>query len=172
MRSLNIYKLTLLAFLAALAVVGRIMLSSIPNVQPVTSVIIISGIFLGPVAGIILAFLITFLSNMVLGTGLWTIWQIISWGLIGVMSGILGKTMKQIPFYLILILAVFSGYLYGFIVSLTNYQITGHGFWAYYIAGLPFDTYHAIGNAVIMLLLYPTVSFIFQNYIQKHLNTN
>ncbi|MEN2464809.1 ECF transporter S component [Ornithinibacillus sp. JPR2-1] len=172
MRSLNIYKLTLLAFLAALAVVGRIMLSSIPNVQPVTSVIIISGIFLGPVAGIILAFLITFLSNMVLGTGLWTIWQIISWGLIGVMSGILGKSMKHIPFYLILILAVFSGYLYGFIVSLTNYQITGHGFWAYYIAGLPFDTYHAIGNAVIMLLLYPTVSFIFQNYIQKHLNTN
>lgn len=169
---MNIYKLTLLAFLAALAVVGRIMLSSIPNVQPVTSVIIISGIFLGPVAGIILAFLITFLSNMVLGTGLWTIWQIISWGLIGVISGILGKAMKKIPFYVILILAVFSGYLYGFIVSLTNYQITGHGFLAYYVAGLPFDTYHAIGNAVIMLLLYPTISFIFQKYIQKHLNTN
>lgn len=169
---MNIYKITLLALLAALAVVGRIMLSVIPNVQPVTSVIIISGIFLGPVAGMILSILITFLSNMILGTGIWTIWQIISWGLIGIISGVIGKTMKKIPFYVVLILAIFSGYLYGFIISLTNYQITGQGFLVYYLAGLPFDTYHAIGNTVIMVLLYPTISFIFQKYIQKHMNTN
>ncbi|MFS0672703.1 ECF transporter S component [Ornithinibacillus sp. 179-J 7C1 HS] len=169
---MNIYKITLLALLAALAVVGRILLSVIPNVQPVTSVIIISGIFLGPVAGMILSILITFLSNMILGTGIWTIWQIISWGLIGIISGVIGKTMKKIPFYVVLILAIFSGYLYGFIISLTNYQITGQGFLVYYLAGLPFDTYHAIGNTVIMVLLYPTISFIFQIYIQKHMNTN
>ncbi|WP_042145737.1 ECF transporter S component [Paucisalibacillus sp. EB02] len=169
---MNIYKITLLALLATLAVVGRIATSLIPNVQPVTSVIILCGIFLGPIASIILAVLVTFLSNMILGTGLWTIWQIVSWGLIGLISGIMGKTMKKLPFFVIVIFSIFSGYLYGFIVSLTNYQITGQGFMAYYLVGLPFDTNHAIGNAVFMILLYPTISYVFKKYVQNHLNTN
>ncbi|WP_026906585.1 ECF transporter S component [Paucisalibacillus globulus] len=169
---MNIYKITLLALLATLAIVGRIAVSFIPNVQPVTSVIILGGIFLGPVAGVLLAVLVTFLSNMVLGTGIWTIWQIISWGLIGIISGIMGKTIKNIPFYVVIIFSVFSGYLYGFVVSLTNYQITGQGFIAYYLAGLPFDTSHALGNVVFMILLYPTISYVFNKYIQNHLNTN
>jgi len=169
---LNIYKITLLALLATLAVVGRIAISFIPNVQPVTSVIILCGLFLGPFAGIILAILVTFVSNMILGTGIWTIWQIISWGIIAVISGIMGKTIKHIPFYVIVIFSIFCGYFYGFIVSLTNYQITGQGFMAYYLVGLPFDTNHAIGNAVFMLLFYPTISFIFKKYIKNHLNTN
>src|SRR5690606_4197621 len=114
---------------------GRIAISFIPNVQPVTSVIILCGLFLGPFAGIILAILVTFVSNMILGTGIWTIWQIISWGIIAVISGIMGKTIKHIPFYVIVIFSIFCGYFYGFIVSLTNYQITGQGFMAYYLVG-------------------------------------
>jgi energy-coupling factor transport system substrate-specific component len=167
---LNIYKITLLALLATLAVVGRIAINFIPNVQPVTSVIIITGIFLGPIAGGILAFLVTFLSNMILGTGIWTVWQILAWGLIGIMSGMIGKVFKRIPFYAVVLFSIFSGYLYGVIVSLTNYQVTGQGFIVYYLAGLPFDTYHAIGNAIFMILLYPTISYIFAKYIKNHLH--
>ncbi|GIO28483.1 ECF transporter S component [Ornithinibacillus bavariensis] len=168
---MNIYKITLLALLATLAVVGRIAVNYIPNVQPVTSVIIISGIFLGPIAGFILAFLVTFLSNMILGTGIWTIWQILAWGIIGILSGLMGKAFKKIPFIVIVIFSFFSGYLYGIIVSLTNYQVTGQGFIVYYLAGLPFDTYHAIGNAVFMMLLYPTIAYVFKKYINNHLHT-
>lgn len=169
---MNIYKITLLALLATLALVGRIAVATIPNVQPVTSVIIICGLFLGPVSGIILALLVTFLSNMILGTGIWTIWQIVSWSIIGVIAGLIGKRWGNIPFTLVVIISLVSGYFYGFIISLTNYQVTGQGFWAYYLMGLPFDTYHAVGNIIFMILLYPTVSYLFKNYIKKHLNTN
>ncbi|WP_010095959.1 ECF transporter S component [Ornithinibacillus scapharcae] len=169
---MNTYKITLLAILATLAVVGRIAFASIPNVQPVTSVIIISGLFLGPVSGIMLALLVTFLSNMILGTGIWTVWQIISWAFIGCLAGIAGRVWKNIPFVVIIIMSLFSGYLYGFIISLTNYQVTGHGFWAYYVVGLPYDTYHAVGNVIFMILFYPTISYLFKKYIKKHLNTN
>ncbi|WP_047985338.1 ECF transporter S component [Ornithinibacillus californiensis] len=169
---MNIYKITLLALLATLAVVGRIATNPIPNVQPVTSVIIIGGMFLGPVAGVILAILVTFLSNMILGTGIWTIWQIISWGIIGIISGFIGKKITEIPFFVIVSFSIFSGYLFGFIMSLTNYQITGQGFLAYYLLSLPFDTSHAIGNALFMILLYPVVSRVFKKYIKNHLNTN
>lgn len=166
---MNTYKITLLALLAALGVVGRAFFVFLPNVQPVTSLIIICGLLLGPSAAILLALLTTFLSNMILGMGIWTIWQIISWGLIGVISGILGRLFKRIPIYIIVLFAAFCGYFYGFVISLTTYQITGK-FWPYYIAGLPFDTNHAIGNAMFIVLLYPMITYLFKKYKRDHLN--
>ncbi|GGP10421.1 ECF transporter S component [Oceanobacillus neutriphilus] len=160
---MNTYKLTLIALLAALAVVGRYAFQFLPNVQPITAIIILTGIFLGPVSSVILSILVVFLSNMLLGMGIWTIWQIISWCLIGLTAGIIGITWKKVPFLFIILFAVFSGYFYGFIISLTTYQITGH-FWPYYLAGLPFDTAHAIGNGVFILLLYPLLHGLFKRY--------
>ena len=58
------------------------------------------------------------------------------------------------------------GYLYGFIVSLGMAVIgslNGLGFWAYYVSGLPFDTYHAIGN----LVFYPIVLAILRQGLQR-----
>src|SRR5699024_7254765 len=97
-------------------------------VQPVTAIIIISGVFIGPGAAIILAFLVTFLSNLLLVMGDWTIWQFTLWELIGFIVGIVGKLFKMIPVVVLIIYGVFSGYLYGFIISLTTYQVTGK-FW-------------------------------------------
>lgn len=171
---MNTYKITLIALLAALAIVGRIALVSIPNVQPVTAIIIVSGLIMGPTSAILLALLVVFLSNMILGMGVWTIWQIISWAIIGLMSGILGKVFQRIPLYIIIIYAIFCGYFYGFIISLTTYQITGL-FWPYYLAGLPFDTNHAIGNGIIIALLYPSISYFLKKYAENRFplqNTN
>jgi energy-coupling factor transport system substrate-specific component len=159
----NTYKLTLLALLAALAVVGRFIFSFLPNVQPVTSIIIICGIVLGPIAAIFLTLLTTFLSNMLLGMGIWTIWQVVSWSIIGLISGLLGKAKFKMSMPILIIYAIFCGYFYGLIISLTTYQITGK-FLPYYLMGLPFDTYHAIGNAVFMLLLYPIIPYFFKKY--------
>lgn len=164
---MNTYKITLLALLAALAVVGRSVLVFIPNVQPVTALIIICGIILGPGAAVILAILTTFLSNMILGMGIWSIWQIISWSLIGIISGLLGKFFRKVPLYIIILFAAFSGYFYGFVISLTTYQITGK-FWPYYLAGLPFDTNHAIGNVVFIIVLYPMISYLLKKYANNH----
>ncbi|MFD1360589.1 ECF transporter S component [Lentibacillus salinarum] len=168
---MNTYKLTLLALLAALAVVGRSVFAFLPNVQPVTSLIIICGLVLGPLAAVILAVLTTFLSNMLLGMGVWTIWQVTSWVLIGLVSGWIGKYPGRLPIY---VYAVICGYFYGFIISLTTYSIAGK-FWSYYLAGLPFDTYHAIGNAVFIFVLYPIISHFFKKYATNRFqlqNTN
>lgn len=158
----------MLALLAALAVVGRSVFVFIPNVQPVTAIIITCGLILGPGAAVILAILTTFLSNMILGMGIWSIWQITSWGLIGIISGLLGKFFKKVPIFVIILFAAFSGYFYGFVISLTTYQISGK-FWPYYLAGLPFDTNHAIGNVVFIIVLYPTISFLLKKYAKNYL---
>lgn len=166
---MNTYKLTLLAIFAAVAVVGRVIFVFIPNVQPVTAMVIITGILLGPMAGIIIAILATFLSNMLLGMGLWAVWQIVTWGLIGFIAGLIGKFFSNVSIIFLLIFGVFAGYLYGFVISLTTYQVTGK-FWPYYLAGLPFDTNHAIGNFVFILLLYPTIVFLTKKYAKGRFN--
>src|SRR5699024_8750003 len=101
----------------SLAVVGRSVFAFLPNIQPVTSLIIICGLLLGPAAAIILALLTTFLSNMLLGMGIWTVWQVVSCALIGFISGFMGKYLCIIPVYHIVdyvfnrreILALLSG---------------------------------------------------------------
>ncbi|MEI3604707.1 DUF6580 family putative transport protein [Pseudogracilibacillus sp. SE30717A] len=163
---MNTYKLTLLAIFAALGIVGRSVLAFIPNVQPVTALIIICGILIGPGSALILALIITFLSNILLGMGIWTIWQVISWGLIGVISGIIGKYFPRIPLSVIGLIGILSGYFYGVIISLTTYQVAGK-FWPYYIVGLPFDTYHAIGNVIFIMLLYPIITHLLKKYAKN-----
>lgn len=164
---MNTYKLTLLAILAALAIVGRIVLSFIPNVQPVTSIIIICGVILGPFSAVLLALVVTFASNMIMGMGLWTIWQTISWSLIGILSGLLGKCRQPVSLPVLMIFAIVCGYFYGLMMSLTTYQVTGK-FWPYYLAGLPFDTSHAIGNAIFMVLFYPMIAYLLKKYAKDH----
>ncbi|BAC13772.1 ECF transporter S component [Oceanobacillus iheyensis] len=168
---MNTYKLTLLAILSALAVGGRYAFQFLPNVQPVTAIIIICGILLGPLSAIIVGLLTTFLSNMLLGMGIWTIWQMISWCLIGLLSGLIGKYVSKTPLWFIVIFGIVSGYLFGIVISLTTYQVTGH-FIPYYLAGLPFDTAHAIGNGVFLLLLYPIVKQLLKNYRINRFSSN
>ncbi|HLR65086.1 MAG TPA: ECF transporter S component [Pseudogracilibacillus sp.] len=159
---MNVYKLTLIAILSTLAIVGRLFLTFIPNAQPVTAIIIMTGLLLGPLSGVLIALITTFVSNIVLGMGIWTIWQILSWSIIGLLAGLLGKLkLKQLP--IVVVFSFLAGYLYGFLISLTTYQVSGK-FWPYYIAGLPFDTSHAIGNVVFIILLYPLMTYLLKKY--------
>ncbi|RFB17015.1 ECF transporter S component [Bacillus sp. HNG] len=158
--NLSVKNLTFLSMLIALSVVGRIMFTFLPNVQPTTAIIIIASLFLGPIYGVIVAVLSSVLSNLVMGMGLWTVGQIFAWGIIGLISGALRKYRDRIPVAVLVIYAVFCGFLYGLVISIPLYLFSGK-FFAYYIAGLPFDMSHAIGNGVFFLILYPILRLLF-----------
>ncbi|MFS0863512.1 ECF transporter S component [Fredinandcohnia sp. 179-A 10B2 NHS] len=157
--NVSVKKLTLLSMLIALSVVGRITFTFIPNVQPTTSIIVIVSLFLGPFYGFVLAAFSAILSNLVMGMGLWTIGQIVAWGIIGVVSGMLGNYREKIPFAVLTAYSVFCGFLFGFVISLPTYLFTGK-FFAYYLAGLPFDVSHAIGNGLFFIILYPVLRLL------------
>ncbi len=168
---MNTYKLTLIAMLAALSVAGRLALANIPNVQPVTAVIILSGFWLGPLSGVVIAVLTTLVSNILLGMGYWTIWQIAAWSLIGMLAGLIGKYWRGIPVWALSVFGFFSGILYGIIISLTM-RAAGQPFLAYYLSGLPFDINHAASNVVFILVLSPVLGRLFHQYQQKHSLSN
>lgn len=157
-------KLTLCALLIALSVVGRLTFTFIPNVQPVTVLIIITSFILGPLYGVIVACLSTWMTNLLLGMGLWTMWQMLAWSIVAGLSGWVGKVREKIPLLALSVYAGICGMLYGFLISYPMSQVTGN-FWLYYLSGLPFDLNHAFGNILFFLVLYPTFSRLVESRV-------
>jgi energy-coupling factor transport system substrate-specific component len=79
--------------LTALAIVGRIIALPIPNFQPATALIILAGFFFGRHAGLLSGMLVALISNMIMGQGPWTPWQMLAWGLVGYGAGLMAKIL-------------------------------------------------------------------------------
>lgn len=142
--------------LCAAAVVGRLALSFIPNVQPVTAIVILMGVYIGIWDAAVASVVVVIVTNLILGTGIWSVWQMIVWAAIGILSGILFRKCKN-PI-LMLIWAVAMGYVYGAVISIWSWDVltaSSGGYIAYWISGLPYDTYHALGNGVFIWFLQP-----------------
>lgn len=165
----RIKRMTLLAMLTAMGVVLRIFkIIPVPDVQPVTDMVMIVTLILGVGYGIAMATMVMFISNLVLGFGVWTIPQILSYALCALtVAGI----AKLIPiakhFTWQLVLATFLGFEYGFLVSIGMLIYGGISvFLAYYVNGLPFDCYHAIGNFAFYFVLYKPLKVALNRYLQ------
>lgn len=171
---LSIQRITLLAFLTALCQVSRQLLQFLPNVQPVTVILIILTLTLGISDALIVAVLSILLSNMTLGMGVWTIAQIVSFFVVVLVTGLVIKPMfKKVPFALMVFYAGFTGYLYGFIISLIQAPFFGiQNFWVYYASGIPFDTMHAVGNIGFYLILAPILFPLLKKFLNKYYSNN
>ncbi|WNB93685.1 ECF transporter S component [Bacillus sp. NEB1478] len=166
MNKLTLRRMTLLALLTALLTVGRISFAIIPNVQPNTAILIIASFVLGPIQGLILAILSTITTNLYLGHGLWSIGQMVAWGLIAIMSGLLGKYRHKTPWWILSLYSGFCGFLFGFIISLIMGGIVVQKFWPYYLSGLPFDFNHAIGNVIFFIVLYKPLLIVMERHLK------
>jgi energy-coupling factor transport system substrate-specific component len=140
--------------LVVLAVSGRLLLDPIPNVQPVTFLAIMVGIYFGISYSIAFATIVTFSSNVMLEHGLWSNYQIIAWASIGVLAALLRSQFIQnekLNITNLVIFAAFSGFLFNWIVSLSIlHSVDTSFFLVYLLNGLPFDLLHAAGNVVLV----------------------
>lgn len=117
---IQIRQIALMAMLPAMCVVLRIFkVIPIPNVQPVTDILMIVTLTLGIGSGILLAALTMFISNIYLGFGIWTIPQILAYVGCVLTIALLAKVLPiQNHFWMQLALATFLGWEYGFLVDL------------------------------------------------------
>ncbi|MEW6459331.1 ECF transporter S component [Desulforudis sp. DRI-14] len=151
-------EIMLVASLAALAAAGRIPFAFLPGVQPVTFVCITAGIVFGARVAFAVGAVAAVLSNFALGQGPWTPWQMIAWGLAGASAGWCSVLIKGLGLPAMVAFSILWGYLYGAVVNLwvwttSFYPLDLRSFLAVESLSLPFDTAHAIGNAVFVLLL-------------------
>ncbi|MEI6579328.1 MAG: ECF transporter S component [Eubacteriales bacterium] len=158
MRKIKARDIVPIAVMAALGAVGRIAFMAIPSVKPTTAIVIITGMVFGPQAGFLTGAVSALASNFYFGQGPWTPWQMLAWGLCGLLAGL----FKNIG----LIRGTKTLVVFGFIVSMlfgvimNCWQVIGFvnpitlgAVLATFAASLSFDITHALSTSVFLLLL-------------------
>lgn len=146
-------EVALIAVLSAFAVVGRIAFAAVPGVQFTTFVVIVSGYVFGCTAGFAVGCTAALVSNLFLGQGPWTPWQMTAWGLCGGSAGIAGRFSVKSDRVALILLGIVWGYLFGWIMNLwmwlTFFERHDLATWiAVNASSFPFDTAHAASNVV------------------------
>jgi energy-coupling factor transport system substrate-specific component len=159
-------EITVIATLAAAAAAGRVLLAPIPDVQPVTVIVVATGVALGARAGIAVGATAAFVSNFFLGQGLWTPWQMLAWAGCGAVGALMAPLLRRrIPFAIVCCLL---GFAFGFVLDLWNwyafYPHTLAAFIARQASGFPFDVAHASGNLVLALAAGPELRRLLERY--------
>jgi energy-coupling factor transport system substrate-specific component len=81
--------------LAALAALGRDAFVALPDVKPITAMTLVVGYALGPIAGFSVGALGMLVSNIMLGQGPYTPWQMAAWGGVGLAGAALGQLSRR-----------------------------------------------------------------------------
>ena len=157
---LKVKEISLIGILAAVNIASRIYLQALPNIKPVTSIIIISVMLFGLGFGVKLSIVTTVVSNLFLGMGTWTFFQILAWVVICLITQVLLDFLKKIhkepKLFPMAIFSFFMGYIFGIVVSLEQLMLGGPSLYiVYYMGGLLFDTFHAVGNFCFYLICAP-----------------
>src|SRR5437660_8205847 len=79
------------ATLSALAALGRDAFVALPDVKPITAMTLVVGYALGPLTGFTVGALGMLVSNVLLGQGPYTPWQMAAWGVVGLGGAALGR---------------------------------------------------------------------------------
>ncbi len=145
----------MLVLLAVFGVSGRILLDPIPNVQPVTVLVLLVGAYFGASRAIALAAIIALASNVILlGHGPWTLFQAVGWGSIGLAGSMLSNRIiadGKVRIGTLAVIAAASGLAFNWFVSLSILLEAGSSMMVpYLLNGLVFDLYHVVGNVLFV----------------------
>ncbi len=152
----------LVAALAALAIAGRVAFAAFPNVKPTTDIVVFAGYALGPAPGFAVGALAGLVSNFWFGQGPWTPWQMVGWGLCGVMGAALALGARNASRLTLAAACGFAGIAYGLLLNFSLMATYGgdlsiQRFLALEARAIPFDLAHAIGNVAFALLAGPAM---------------
>jgi len=149
-------ELVLISVLAAIAAVARVPFAALPSVQPTSFFIIAAAIVFGAETGFLVGAFAALVSNMFLGQGPWTPWQMFAWGMMGWTAGAFGDALLARRWALLAFGAAW-GFLFGAVMNV--WIVAGlipQGDWTgllpVFAASLPFDLMHAASNVFFLAL--------------------
>ncbi|MCI5639958.1 MAG: ECF transporter S component [Lachnospiraceae bacterium] len=92
-------EIVMLSVLTALCVAVNVLCSHTIPLHAGTMLVILTGIALGPEAGFLVGALARLLCNFFDGQGPWTPWQMLTWGLLGLLAGFVFYRMGEVSRY-------------------------------------------------------------------------
>lgn len=154
--------LTIAGLLTAICIIGQIVCSSLPNIQPTTTILMLTSIFISPVTSIEISCAVILINGIMFGFGIWIPFQIIGYVVCIMMIYWLNK---RITFIKAMTVTAISAFVYGFITNLSMlFFIDTMQLIPCCIAAIPFDAYHCIGNIVFVSIFYYPFKYLSQKY--------
>jgi len=160
----------LVAALAALAVAGRLVFAPVPNVVATTDIALITGYALGGPPGFAVGALAAPISNIWLGQGPWTVWQMGGWGLAGLAgAGLAVMTARRLGRLGLALACAVMALVYGALLDL-SVMVTYGGeqsldrYAALSARAVPFNVAHALGNFAIAFAAGPALVAMISRY--------
>ena len=146
-------RMVITAIMTALAVFGRF----IPLFKPITAICVMTAVYLGAEAGFLCGSLSVLISNIFFGQGPWTPFQMLGFGLIGLIAGYLSRVLIKHN-GLLLLYGVIAGVAYSFIMDIWTVLWYAGGFeWELYtaaiVSAIPFTLLYAVSNVVFLIIL-------------------
>jgi len=173
-KKLHARELAVIVSMAALAGISRVPFVGLPSVQPTTFLVLYSGFVFGPLMGCAIGACAAWISNFFLlqGQGPWTIWQMLAWGLVGLTSGFVGQRWLKSPKFILLLLSVGWGFLFGWIMNFWvwvtfSYPLNWQTWIAVNAASVLFDLTHAVNNVLFAILFGKPLLAILKRYRHK-----
>ena len=122
-----------------------------------TAVVIIAGMYLGIEAGFYCGALTALVTNFYFGQGMYTPFQMLTWGLIGIISALIGGLLRKNKAVL-MIYGVFAGVIFSLLMDIYTVIWTfGTCRWSYYLitisTSLTFTIIYAVSNVIFLLAL-------------------
>ena len=143
--------MTLFAVLGAMTFAAKYVMSGLPNIEPVSLMVMLFGAIFGRRAlwpiGVYVAMEVLFY-----GLGIWNVMYLYIWPLLGLLTWFLRKMEHPLGWAL---LSGGFGLMFGALCAPVDMAMGGLEYAiAKWISGIPFDIAHCAGNFVIALVMF------------------
>ena len=143
-------ELVIIAVLCTIAIAGRAALFMLPQFKPVMAMVIISGVAFGGETGFLVGAMTMLASNVLMGQGPWTPYQMFAMGIIGFLAGVLFRKgwLRRSRGALCAFGALAAILIYGGIMNPASAlmwapELNWKVLLTYYVTGFPFDCIQA-----------------------------
>ncbi len=153
-------KMSTLAVMTALAVVSRAAFIWLPSFKPTGGIVALTALAFGPQAGFMTGAVTMIVSNIIFGQGPWTPWQMFCYGMIGFITGLLGKkriisekhAIRSAIFTFITVAALSSLILdTGSVFLMRQYET--QPVLLIYLVGIPYNLANAFSSALCVFII-------------------
>ena len=156
-------EVALVATMAALTALGRDAFVALPDVKPTTAMVFICGYAFGPGPGFAVGAVGALASNIFLGQGSWTPWQMLAWGVVGLGGAALGRLLARRPLgrLALAFACAFAAEAFNLLINLYTWTqggthtLAAYGAWL--LSALSFDATHVVASFVFAFAFGPAL---------------
>lgn len=163
-KSLNVREICLFGILASLTFAAKYVMSWMPNIEPVSLMVMLFGVIFG-LKALFPVYVYVVLEILFYGLGTWNVNYLYIWAILLLLAIALRDMRGSLGWA---VLSGAFGLMFGALCMPVDILIGGFGYAASkWVSGIPFDLAHCAGNFVIAALLFKPMRTLLEKLYSK-----